>query len=351
MTLANARRRAGLLQRQVAENLTAKADELAKAYTAAYDAALSSVQGQYEIWDEAAKTVPTSIDAINQALAGQTSYWESYNSNLALLSGYTGEIEGLGELLSSFADGSEESVNAVAGIAGAIQQGDIQKVESMVKSWKDLKEQQKTAADYLAELKTDMGSAMDELLEDLTADIEAMDLSNEAWDSAMATVQGYIDAANDPNTLAKVRQAWSSLATTAAHALNDPNLGSSGITAASFGNLTPTAIMRLERGYASGTNSAAPGLALVGENGPELVYFQGGEGVLNAKQTSAVLSAGPGSAASVPVQITIQVQGNASQDTVGAMEDYAERLAGLVTDRVMDRIDEQRVDAARRSFR
>jgi len=36
------------------------------------------------------------------------------------------------------------------------------------------------------------------------------------------------------------------------------------------------------KGYASGTNSASPGLHWVGEYGPELVNFRGGESVLNA---------------------------------------------------------------------
>ena len=39
-------------------------------------------------------------------------------------------------------------------------------------------------------------------------------------------------------------------------------------------------------GYAVGTQSAAPGFALVGENGPELVYFNGGEQVMTAEETA-----------------------------------------------------------------
>lgn len=41
-------------------------------------------------------------------------------------------------------------------------------------------------------------------------------------------------------------------------------------------------------GYASGTRSANPGLAWVGENGPELVNFKGGEVVYNATQSAAM---------------------------------------------------------------
>ena len=41
------------------------------------------------------------------------------------------------------------------------------------------------------------------------------------------------------------------------------------------------------KGYATGTASAAAGYAWVGENGPELVKFSGGEEVLTASQSMA----------------------------------------------------------------
>ena len=44
------------------------------------------------------------------------------------------------------------------------------------------------------------------------------------------------------------------------------------------------------KGYASGTASAASGWAWIGENGPELVNFRGGERVLTANQSSAFRS-------------------------------------------------------------
>jgi len=43
-------------------------------------------------------------------------------------------------------------------------------------------------------------------------------------------------------------------------------------------------------GYATGTNNAASGLHLVGEAGPELVKFRGGEQVINAADTNKALS-------------------------------------------------------------
>lgn len=45
-------------------------------------------------------------------------------------------------------------------------------------------------------------------------------------------------------------------------------------------------------GYASGTKNATKGVHLVGEEGPELVYFNGGETVLDALDTSKLLTSG-----------------------------------------------------------
>jgi phage-related protein len=43
-------------------------------------------------------------------------------------------------------------------------------------------------------------------------------------------------------------------------------------------------------GYATGTNNATSGLHLVGEAGPELIDFRGGERVYNASNTEKILS-------------------------------------------------------------
>lgn len=50
-----------------------------------------------------------------------------------------------------------------------------------------------------------------------------------------------------------------------------------------YGNPGWLGVLGHGHGYASGTNSAAPGLALVGERGPELVSFRGGEQVIPAQ--------------------------------------------------------------------
>ena len=46
-------------------------------------------------------------------------------------------------------------------------------------------------------------------------------------------------------------------------------------------------------GHASGTPNAAPGIALVGERGPELMMMGGGESIFNATETARMLSGIP----------------------------------------------------------
>ncbi|MET9816870.1 hypothetical protein [Streptomyces sp. NPDC006355] len=57
----------------------------------------------------------------------------------------------------------------------------------------------------------------------------------------------------------------------------------------------------IPKGYWKGTISASPGLALVGERGPELIDFRGGERVFNNPDTEALL-AGSGR----PISVTVQ---------------------------------------------
>lgn len=241
-----------------------RVNELATAYQEAYDAAFDSISGQYQLWDEAAEVVATSADTINSALEGQVAYWENYNANLQSLTERSADIEGLSEMIASFADGSEDSVNAIAGMAGATDE----QLEAMVSNWQALQAEQEEAAGSVADLKTDFTAAMDELQTELAADIEAMDLGEEAIASGRATIQGFIDGAS--GMLPQVYAAYTRIGLAAQNALT-LSAGASSIP-----------------GYAVGTQSAEEGFALVGENGPELVYFNGGEQVLTAEETAAL---------------------------------------------------------------
>lgn len=187
---------------------------LVTAYTEAYDAALESISGQYQLWDEAAGVVATSAGTINSALESQITYWQDYNANLQTLTERSADIEGLSEMIASFADGSEESVNAIAGMAGATDE----QLATMVANWQTLQTEQEAAAGSVADLKTDFTATVDELQAELAADIEAMDLGAEAAESGKATIQGFVSGAEA--MLPQVQAAYSRIAQAAIDAID-----------------------------------------------------------------------------------------------------------------------------------
>lgn len=188
-----------------------------------------------------------------------------------------GSIEGLSDMVASFADGSKESVDAIAGMAQAAQDGGG-KLEAMVKNWQDLQQAQKDASGALADLTTDFSSKMDELAQKAGDTVDELDMSAEAAKNGKATVQAFIDSAS--NMLPDVQTAYAKIGTTAANALQSK-----------LDKANTSGRAQKTGAQATGTRNAEPGWTLVGEYGPEIVYMQGGEGVLNAAQTKDVLPA------------------------------------------------------------
>lgn len=181
------------------------------------------------------------------------------------------------DMVASFADGSKESVDAIAGMAQAAQDGGG-KLEAMVKNWQDLQQAQKDASGALADLTTDFSSKMDELAQKAGDTVDELDMSAEAAKNGKATVQAFIDSAS--NMLPDVQTAYAKIGTTAANALQSK-----------LDKANTSGRAQKTGAQATGTRNAEPGWTLVGEYGPEIVYMQGGEGVLNAAQTKDVLPA------------------------------------------------------------
>ena len=256
-------------QQQNVENAISDAElriqDIIAAYKDAYDEAYGSISGQYALWDSAEKVVSTSAASINNALQSQITYWDNYNQNLEKLNERAADIDGLSDVIASFADGSKESVNAIAGMASA-SDADLAK---MVENYAALKEAQDTTSESIADLKTGMSNSMDEIAKTVADTVSEMDMSDEATKSAKETIQGFIDGAS--SMMPRVQEAYAKIASAASTALAGSN------ERYNVNHGIP--------GYAVGTEDAAPGFALVGEHGPELVYFNGGESVLTASET------------------------------------------------------------------
>lgn len=309
-------------------------EALQQAYQEAYEAAAESVQGQYALWQQADSIVATSASSINSNLQGQITHWQTYNDNLASLRDRAGDIEGLTEMIGSFADGSSDSVNAIAGMAAASDE----ELAAMVESWNKLREEQNKAAEDIADFRTGFSETMDAISGDLEATIDDMDLGTEAAEAGRATIQGFIDGAT--GMLSTVQSAYSQLGYAALAALSR-----------NVQNNNSVASSRRMSGfsrYASGTTSAEAGLALVGEEGPEFVMMHGGEAVLNAADThSAIEAMTSTSDSSVPVQVNITVEGDVNDGVMERLETYGEEFAAQV--RAV--IREDNINAQRGAYR
>lgn len=311
-----------------------RVEALQQAYQEAYKAAAESVQGQYALWQQADSIVAISASSINSNLQGQITHWQTYNDNLASLRDRAGDIEGLTEMIGSFADGSSDSVNAVAGMAAASDE----ELAAMVESWNKLREEQNKAAEDIADFRTGFSETMDAISGDLEATIDDMDLGTEAAEAGRATIQGFIDGAT--GMLPTVQSAYSKLGYAALAALSR-----------NVQNNNSVASSRRMSGfsrYASGTTSAEAGLALVGEEGPEFVMMHGGEAVLNAADThSAIEAMTSTSDSSVPVQVNITVEGDVNDGVMERLETYGEEFAAQV--RAV--IREDNINAQRGAYR
>jgi TP901 family phage tail tape measure protein len=263
------------------EELAESIDLLSTSYENVKEAAEKSIEGQYKLWDVAADVIPKSIDDINSALETQRSYWSDYNTDLANLLARTDEIDGLSEIIASFADGSAESVNAIAGMAAASDE-DLRK---MVGNWQQVQKQQKEAATSIAELATGFTEELDNMKSDLEEAVDALNLDDEAATAAKETIDAYVQAIRDGTDDAV--KAANKLKTLVAAELNGIDTVSTPDNT-SFGRFSIGGQWMVSP-YASGTDSAKSGLALVGEKGPELVMFNGGEQVLTADETRAYM--------------------------------------------------------------
>lgn len=347
-------------------DVTEETENLITAYYDAYNAAYSSVSGQYAIWDKAATVVPTSISTINSSIASQVEYWDKYNQNLETLAKRSESIEGLSDVIAGFADGGKESVNAIAGMAKASDA----ELKKMVESYAKLKEEQDKTAQSLADVKTDFDTKMDEISQKMADTVAGMKLDDESRAAAKSTIEAYakailagkgkaVDAAEE---VSKATAAALSSAEFAQQRIDnkdkpvfDPmgksnkssyetNSTSSNISAGIPSFYDSINMIDVNSKYASGTDYAASGFALVGEEGPEIVYMHGGEKVIDAENTRAILGGGQNNTITISPQIVINNSGGEIDEA--QVSDISERL---IND-VMDALEEAGINRRRSAY-
>jgi len=250
--------------------------DLSEEYAEVYTSALESFQGQFSLFEQAPEIVATSTDEIIANLESQTEYFNTYAENLNTIKeridalnaqGY--DTSGLEAYISAANDGSADAANAFAAIASASDEALVAINDNY--NAKAIAEGE--AATATAEMETDFTAKMAEM-ESAIAEMEAnangtlaqlasdFDKSTEAGAAGVSMMTTYNNTlASYSNVLFTTGQ---NLTTSFVNGMNSVSIPSPTIP-----------------GFATGTESAPPGWAWVGENGPELMMMQGGEQILN----------------------------------------------------------------------
>lgn len=245
---------------------------LQKEYDEAYKSAYSSMSGQFKLFEDASDKIKQmqagykgGAKGMTSGLESQQKYIEEYTANFTAAQAKLAEAgvsaETAQQILSGLSDGSAESGAALESIAN----GSTEDAQKLAKAYEDLNTAKETYASTVAEMETNFSESMAALAAELQSTVADMDKSSEAATAAKATLDAYVNAAD----------------------------GYVGIAAAKYGAVAAAAVAALKKafaglgipGFAKGTKNAPKGMAIVGEEGPELVYFNGGETVVPADET------------------------------------------------------------------
>lgn len=301
-------------------------DKLAAEWDKSYAAARENIDNTIGLFDTMKTATELSISDMTSAMESQVEYLTTYSENLRKAAEY-----GLdGDLIASLSDGSTESAGQLDAIIGKIETlgGTTADAAGFIKNFNDQFSAVSAAKDTFVatseSMKMGFDAAMTDIEDRMMTAISEMNMSKDAATAAEATVGAYISAIKG-----KVEDAKSAAAAVAA-AAKSALLGT---------QENPTA------GYASGTDNATPGWHMVGEEGPELMHFAGGERVLPADATAQILGASsrPAMQTNVPEgmeraksegayserKITIELAGCGSIELTGGKRNTDEAVAWL----------------------
>ena len=254
-------------------------NQLAQAYDEAYTAIRTDLDGLFGLFEEASINLENtlSLDGAIDNLESQIDYFNQYEEALSRLSdmGVDNSII--------------EQLDPEQAVAFAQQLGEMDtsqaaaKIEELNGSFDKLSEAKDKVAEKMADVETEFSEKLDDIKKRLGDAVDDMELGKEAADSAKLTMDGYISQLKSSGDTA-VQQAQSIASRITAALSVDVSSAVSNAAAAVRGFTANV------NAYASGTLSAEPGIALVGEEGPELVRFKGGETVYTADETEQIIN-------------------------------------------------------------
>lgn len=294
--------------------------ELCQKYDEAYTTARESIDGQIGLFDEMVVKADMTVAEMQGAMQSQVQYLTEYTENLKKAMDF-GFDRSLVEKLS---DGSEESAAQLGTLISKVEDlgGKTEAAKKFVDDFnakfQEVEKAKDEFAEQVADIETDFTGGMKALEDQLNSTIDELNMEADAAAAAKATMHGYISeiiaggnsaVAAAADAAARVRAAlqsgvattasgggWTSYADAAAQGYSNIKTarefargGSDKSTYGSYQNYLD-AMYQKYGGYAEGTDYASAGWKLVGEDGPELMHFDGGEKVYTADETENILA-------------------------------------------------------------
>lgn len=184
--LAEAEEAAAVVLNDFAQSI----DVLQTSYNEMYAAASDAINGTIGLWDEMDSSAIKTAEEVKTALESQINWLYKYDTDLTALENRKISGVDLTPLLTSLADGTEESAAILAGLRIATD-GEIRQI---VESFNRVGENKSNLASSMAEVKTEFLKNIDAMTQEA---ITKMALSDQAGAAANDTMQGYIDGIYD----------------------------------------------------------------------------------------------------------------------------------------------------------
>ena len=361
---------------ELLDGTQAQLENLATAYTEVYTSAYASFTGQFGLFDQAKADMEATVSSAQKALDSQLSFWQNYAENISVLRSVSAEDLGVtqenyNEIMAYAQSGTEEAAGFAASLRQAVDSGNTEAITKLANTVGEVKAARELASGEVAAWQIDFDGKMQEIISTMETSLQEMDMSEEAIEAAKSTMTAYAAEISEQGATAVANAI--SIANQIRTALQSASANINiGVTGGTTGN-----------GYAMGTDSATPGWHLVGENGPEIIYFGGGETVYNAAETAKLLNsaqeemqivsflplmqtyfeatkrynavqyadplvAKSGNSGSYQISIAPQfiVEGGTTND----IEDRLQEFSDIVVGNVMDALEEAGIDAKRGAY-
>lgn len=271
-------------QEAVIESIISEVNNLAASYSECYVEMSESFAGQFDLFTEAQANADMTVASAQTAMDSQLVFWQSYADNISILRSVSADDLGITqanyeEIITYAQSGTEEAAGFAASLAEAVNSGNTEIIAKLAETVGEVKAARELAAGEVTAWQLDFEGQIQAIIATMENGLAEMDMSEDAIAAARSTMISYAEqiasngalaVQNAVNVANQVRAALQSASTNINIGVNAGGVGSSG--------------------YAVGTDNATPGWHLVGENGPEIVYFGGGETVYTAEETRRMLS-------------------------------------------------------------